>query len=90
MLFGSPAIPSVGFWVVIAVWFAGSWYLFQLMRQVLFGPYREDLRYEDLKPAELAVLVGIVICLVALSVMPQDWFATISPTEVARITGGTP
>ena len=89
MLFGSPAIPSFGFWVVLAVWFAGSWYLFQLMRHILFGPYREDLRYDDLKPAEIAVLVGIVIGLVALSAMPQDWFATISPTEVARITGGT-
>ena len=89
MLFGSPEIPSLGFWVMIAVWFAGSWYLFQLMRHVLFGPHREDLRYEDLKPAEIAVLACIVICLVALSVMPQDWFTTVDPTELARITGGT-
>jgi len=90
MLCGSPAIPSFGFGVMLAVWFAGSWYLFQLMRHVLFGPHREDLRYEDLKPAEIAILVCTVVCLVALSVMPQEWFATVGPTEVARITGGTP
>jgi NADH-quinone oxidoreductase subunit M len=90
MLLGSTAIPSLGFWVVLAVWFAGSWYLFQLMRHVLFGPHREDLRYEDLKPAEIAVLACIVICLVALSLMPQDWFTIAAATEVARVTGGTP
>ena len=90
MLFDAPELPTLGFWIVLVAWFAGSWYLFQLMRRVLFGPYRDDLRHEDLRPAEIAVLAVIIICLVALSAMPQDWLATVGPAEVARMTGGTP
>ncbi|MDQ3774727.1 MAG: hypothetical protein M3461_10390 [Pseudomonadota bacterium] len=62
---------SVGLTVILAAWFAASWYTFTLMQRVLFGPHRSDLLYDDLRPAELAPLVVVLVLLLALGLAPH-------------------
>jgi NADH-quinone oxidoreductase subunit L len=63
---------SVGLTIVLFAWFAASWYLYRLMQRLLFGPHRADLRYEDLRPAEIVPLVIILLLLLALGVSPHQ------------------
>lgn len=80
---------SFGLVVIIATWFAASWYLFRLMQQLLFGSPRKDLRYEDLRPVEIAAFILVIALLVIPGTIPQDWLST-AITEVSWIPGGTP
>ena len=83
LMFGSPVVTD-GTFIVLLTWFGASWYLFKLMQQLLFGPHREDLRYDDLKAAEIAAFAGVLLLLIVLSVIPQGLFA-LGSEEVARI-----
>ena len=83
LMLGSPAV-TAGTFVVLLTWFGASWYLFKLMKRLLFGPHREDIRYDDLKPVEIAAIAGVLLLLIALSIAPQRVFAT-GAEEVARI-----
>ena len=65
-----------GLLAIIAAWFAASWYLFKFMQRLLFGTHREDLRYEDLRPAEIAALAVVVLLLVVPVSIPQHWLET--------------
>jgi NADH-quinone oxidoreductase subunit M len=58
--------------IILLTWFTASWYLFKLMQRLLFGPHRSDLSYQDLRPAEVAPLVLMVLVLVALGVVPYE------------------
>ncbi len=80
---------SFGLAVIIVTWFAACWYLFKLMQQLLFGPHRKDLRYEDLRPAEIAAFVLVIFVLVISSGIPQNWLHA-AITEVTWNTGGSP
>src|SRR5262249_22906446 len=80
---------SFGFAVIIATWFAACWYLFKLMQRLLFGPHRQDLRYEDLRPIEMGAFVLVIALLIISSGIPQGWLNA-SLTEVAWSAGGTP
>jgi len=68
-----------GLLAIIAAWFAASWYLFKLMQRLLFGTHREDLRYEDLSPAEIAAFAVVILLLVVPVSMPQHWLETRDP-----------
>lgn len=80
---------SIGMFVIIGTWLVGCWYLFKLMQQLLFGPCRQDVRYDDLRPAEMAVFVLVLALLVLPCGIPRDWLNT-TFTEVAYISGRTP
>lgn len=80
---------SFGLFAIIATWFAACWYLFRLMQQLLFGPHRSDLRYEDLRPVEIAAFVFVLALLVIPSTIPQEWMST-AITEVSWNSGGMP
>ena len=80
---------SFGLFIIIATWFASCWYLFGLMRQLLFGPYRKDLRYEDLHPVEVMAFVLVIALLVIPIGIPQSWLNA-AITEVAWNTRGIP
>lgn len=67
---------SYGLFAILAAWFTSCWYLFQMMRQLLFGPHRRDLRYEDLRPVEIAVFVFVIVLLVISGGIPQDWLSS--------------
>jgi NADH-quinone oxidoreductase subunit M len=72
-----------GLLAIIAAWFAASWYLFKLMQQLLFGRHREDLRYEDLRPAEIAAFAVVIFLLVVPVTMPQHWLETKVPAAAS-------
>lgn len=79
---------SFGLIAVIAAWFAASWYLFkQLIFRLLMGPHRADLRYEDLRPAEIAIFAVIIALLVLPGVLP-DKLLEANVLEVTWIGGG--
>ncbi len=60
-----------GLLAIIVAWFAASWYLYKLMQRLLFGTHRQDLRYEDLRPAEIAILAVFILLLVIPVSMSQ-------------------
>lgn len=75
--------------VIVGTWFVSCWYLFKLMQQILFGPYRKDLRYEDLRTFEIAVFLLVIVLLFIPGSISQDWLnATL--VEVAWNTEVTP
>jgi NADH-quinone oxidoreductase subunit L len=82
LLLSSSAM-SGGMVIVLLTWFGVSWFLFKLMQRVLFGPHRTDLRYDDLRPAEIAAIAMILLLLVSLSVVPHGWLNA-GVNEVAR------
>ncbi len=73
MLLGSPATMSMGLVVILLTWLAASWYFFKLMQRLLFGSHRTDLRYEDLRPAEIAPFVVVLLLLLTLGAVQHEW-----------------
>ena len=86
LMLGTPTMTAATF-VILLTWFGASWYLFKLMQRLLFGPHREDIRYDDLQPVEIAAFAGVIVLLIALSVAPQGLFGTVVE-EVARNSMG--
>ena len=76
---------TAGTLIVLLTWFGASWYLFKLMQRLLFGPHREDIRYDDLKPGEIAAFSVVLLLLIVISVAPQGLFGIVAE-EVARIS----
>jgi NADH-quinone oxidoreductase subunit M len=87
MLISPSTTMSTGLVAVLAAWLAASWYMFGLMRRLLFGPHRTDLRYEDLGPAEIGAFVVVIALLVLLGSVPQEWMEA-GVTMLAHIQGG--
>jgi NADH-quinone oxidoreductase subunit L len=77
MLLHASAIVSWGVMVILFTWFLASWYLFRMMQQLLFGPNRPDIRYNDLHTSEVAVFALLLLTVIALGAMPLDWFETV-------------
>jgi NADH-quinone oxidoreductase subunit M len=62
----------------------GAWYLFQMLMRVFFGPVKEPQHeghgpVKDLNVRELAALVPIAVCCVAIGVYPQPLLNTSMP-----------
>ncbi len=74
MLLTPPVKMSWDLIVMLLAWFLASWYLFRMMQRLLFGPHRLDIPYEDLRPAEAAPLVIILVLLLALGILPHGSF----------------
>jgi NADH-quinone oxidoreductase subunit L len=87
MLLSPSTTMSPGLVAVIAAWLAASWYMFGLMRRLLFGPQRTDLLYEDLGPAEIGAFVAVIALLILLGSVPQAWVEA-GVTMLAQIQGG--
>jgi NADH-quinone oxidoreductase subunit L len=52
--------------IVFGAWFAASWYLFRLLKRLLFGPPRADIPYEDLRANEAAAAVVVLAALLVV------------------------
>ncbi len=78
---------SVGLTIILLTWFMASWYLYKLMQRLLFGPHRQDLPYEDLRPAEMAPLVIVLLLLLALGVAPHEFVEFV---DTNTLTAWTP
>ncbi|MDH5338127.1 MAG: hypothetical protein OEW20_17605, partial [Nitrospira sp.] len=70
----SPQAPVFGLFLVLGAWLAASWYIMQLVQQLLFGASRPGLRYTDLLHPELISLVVVVLVLLALGLIPSTLF----------------
>jgi NADH-quinone oxidoreductase subunit M len=69
-----PAIASsAGLIVIVLCWFLASWYLFRMMQRLLFGPHRDDIRYEDLRPRELVSFALLLLVLALLGTKLPEW-----------------
>lgn len=73
MLLQPAVATSAGLIVIMLCWFLTSWYLFRMMLRLLFGPHRADIRYEDLRPPELASFVLLLVVLALLGTTPSEW-----------------
>ncbi|OLB61258.1 MAG: hypothetical protein AUH96_12350 [Nitrospirae bacterium 13_2_20CM_2_61_4] len=51
---------------MLIAWLTASWYIMQMVQQLLFGVRRPDLRYTDLLRTEFASLVMVILVLLAL------------------------
>ncbi|MDJ0622787.1 MAG: proton-conducting transporter membrane subunit [Desulfocapsaceae bacterium] len=87
MLFSPSTTMSTGLIAVIAAWFAASWYMFAMMKRLLFGQHRTDLRYEDLGPTEIGAFTVVIVLLILLSGVSLEWIET-GGTILAQIQGG--
>jgi NADH:ubiquinone oxidoreductase subunit 4 (subunit M) len=63
---------SWGLIIVLLVWFIASWYLFRMMQRLLFGPHRENLAYEDLRPAEIVTFVTVLLAVLLLGIATRQ------------------
>ncbi|MCC2642865.1 MAG: putative NADH-quinone oxidoreductase, subunit [Nitrospira sp.] len=91
MLFHPAFVPSGTFAIIMVVWLSASWYFIELVEQLIFGPQRPNLRYEDLRGTEFASLLTLVLLLLALGTAPSRYFETVPadlPSSLA-MTGAT-
>ena len=74
LLLTSSLTLSAALLVIVIAWLAASWYILDMVQRLLFGRQRLDLRYEVLRPAELASLLMAVLIVIALGVAPVSLF----------------
>ena len=74
LLLTSSLTSSAALLVIVIAWLAASWYILDMVQRLLFGRQRLDLRYEALRPAELASLLMVVLIVIALGVAPVSLF----------------
>jgi NADH-quinone oxidoreductase subunit M len=74
MLLATALTSSVALLVMMIAWLAASWYILDMVQQLLFGRERPDLRYEDLRRSELASLLIVLLIVIALGVAPASLF----------------
>jgi NADH-quinone oxidoreductase subunit M len=74
MLLAAALTSSVALLVIMVAWLAASWYILDMVQQLLFGRERSDLRYEDLRRSELASLLLVVLIVIALGIAPASLF----------------
>ncbi len=87
ILLSPTSVMSFGLIAIIAAWFAASWYMFKLMQGLLFGPHRNDIRYEDLRAPEIAAIVIVIAFLLIPGNIPQNWLQE-HPGKVSMTKGG--
>ena len=75
LLLTSSQASVFGLFLALAAWLAASWYIMQLVQQLLFGASRPDLRHTDLLNPELVSLLIVVVVLLALGLVPSALFA---------------
>ncbi|MDF0675788.1 MAG: proton-conducting transporter membrane subunit [Nitrospira sp.] len=75
LLLTAPPFSTIGLFIALAAWLAASWYIMQMMQQLLFGARRSDLRYADLRHPEFTSLLIVVLALLALGLAPTSLYA---------------
>jgi len=84
MLLTTALTSSVALLVIMIVWLAASWYILDMVQQLLFGRERSDLRYEDLRRSELASLLIVLLIVIALGIAPSNLFGITEPPSNAQ------
>lgn len=91
MLFNPAFVPSWAFAIIMVVWLCSSWYFIELVQQLIFGPQRLNLRYEDLRGTEFAALLMLVLLLLVLGTAPSRFFqaGAMNPPSSVAMKGAT-
>jgi NADH-quinone oxidoreductase subunit M len=76
LLLTSPPSSTIGLFIALTAWLAASWYIMQMVQQLLFGLRRPDLRYADLRHPEFASLLIVVLALLALGLAPTSLYSS--------------
>lgn len=82
----SPLTSIAALAIVLLAWLMSSWYVLDAAQRLLFGRQRTELRYRDLVPFEYAALLIVITAILALGVVPPDWF---TPSESQTVTHST-
>lgn len=81
----NPSLPvSWSLIVIIVAWLAASWYVLDLVQRLIFGRHRPELRYHDLRWAEMTSLLAIVAILTILGVAPARMLEPVASVPQAR------
>jgi NADH-quinone oxidoreductase subunit M len=75
LLLTAPPSSTIGLFIALTAWLAASWYIMQMVQQLLFGARRADLRYTDLRHPEFTSLLIVVLALLALGLAPTSLYA---------------
>jgi NADH-quinone oxidoreductase subunit M len=86
LLLTSPLLSSVGLCIALIAWLAASWYIMQMVQQLLFGTRRLDLRYSEVRHGELASLLILLLTLLALGLAPADLASDQNSNRVGTVT----
>jgi NADH-quinone oxidoreductase subunit M len=65
---------SGAFLLIVAAWLAASWYTFEFVQGLLFGPPRGSGPPEDLHDPEFAALALTLVLLLTLGLLPSEVF----------------
>lgn len=76
LLLTAPPSSTIGLFIALTAWLVASWYIMQMVQQLLFGARRPDLRYADLQGPEFASLVLVVLALLVLGLAPTSLYAS--------------
>jgi NADH-quinone oxidoreductase subunit M len=76
LLLTAPPSSTIGLFIALTAWLAASWYIMQMVQQLLFGVRRPDLRYADLKHPEFTSLLIVVLALLALGLAPTSLYSS--------------
>jgi len=71
-----PPSSTIGLFIALTAWLAASWYIMQMVQQLLFGTRRPDLRYADLRHPEFTSLLIVVLALLALGLAPTSLYTS--------------
>ncbi len=86
LLFDPMFSVRASFFLIILAWLSASWYLLTPLQQLVFGPQRTGLRYDDLRHHEVASLVIVLLLLTVLGTAPArvfGWSAAPASPNVA-------
>jgi len=83
LLLTAPPSSTIGLFIALAAWLAASWYIMQMVQQLLFGARRSELRYTDLRHPEFTSLLIVVLALLALGLAPTSLYA---PDQIPKKT----
>ncbi|HSA86815.1 MAG TPA: proton-conducting transporter membrane subunit [Nitrospira sp.] len=75
LLLTAPPSSTIGLFIALTAWLAASWYIMQMVQQLLFGARRADLLYTDLRHPEFNSLLIVVLALLALGLAPTSLYA---------------
>jgi len=76
LLLTAPPSSTIGLFIALAAWLAASWYIMQMVQQLLFGTRRPDLRYADLRHPEFTSLLIVVLALLTLGLAPTSLYTS--------------
>lgn len=89
LLLHSPIPSLLGLLVILSAWLAASWYIMGAVQRLLFGTWRQDLRYHDVVHGEWAALLLTIVVLVGLGLAPNDWFISrAAPPVIEALSQG--